>query len=77
MPIAEKLRINKTCLYHENDPKHNVHQVHQWLVFNCPYVMKMLAQYPDIYIFKIYNLSIYLKNRVHKHQIGKKNNLQM
>lgn len=34
--------------YQDNDPKHSAHDVKNWLLYNCPKVIKTPAQSPDL-----------------------------
>lgn len=46
---ATKLRIGESFnFYQDNDPKHSAFVVKEWLLYNCPKVIKTPAQSPDL-----------------------------
>ena len=46
---ADLLAIrNDFNFYQDNDPKHKAYATRQWLLYNCPKVMKTPPQSPDI-----------------------------
>ena len=50
---AAKLGISdRFCFYQDNDPKHSAWIVKQWLLYNCPKVIKTPAQSPDLNVIE-------------------------
>lgn len=72
---AEKLGIGETFhFYQDNDPKHTAGIVREWLLYNCPRVIKTPPQSPDLNIIE--NLWHKLELEIRKHQISNKNDLK-
>lgn len=50
---AEKLGIlDRFYLYQDNDPKHKAHNSRMWTLFNCPHVMDVPPQSPDLNVIE-------------------------
>lgn len=72
---AEKLGIGSSFkFYQDNDPKHTAFKVREWLLYNCPKVLKTPPQSPDIN--PIENLWHYLELQIRKTTISNKNQLK-
>lgn len=51
--ILKKLGIESNFqFYQDNDPKHSAHGVKNWLLYNCPKVLKTPAQSPDFNVIE-------------------------
>lgn len=73
---AEKLGIEDSFhFYQDNDPKHTALIVKEWLLYNCPRVIKTPPQSPDLNIIE--NLWQKLETEIRKHDISSKNDLKM
>lgn len=52
-PSVEKLGIeNDFYFYKDNDPKHKSYVAREWLPYNCPYVLEVTPQSPDLKIIE-------------------------
>ena len=72
---AEKLGILESFhFYQDNDPKHTAGVVKEWLLYNCPRVIKTPPQSPDLNIIE--NLWHKLEIEIRKHEISNKNDLK-
>ena len=62
--------------YQNNDPKHTelAEVVKEWLLYNCPRVVKTPSQSPDLNIIE--NLWHKLEIEIRKHKISNKNDLK-
>lgn len=72
---AAKLGI-KDCFrfYQDNDPKHSSFIVREWLLYNCPHVVKTPAQSPDLNVIE--HVWALLKEKIKKYTIKNKNDLK-
>lgn len=60
--------------YQDNDPKQKSKVVQEWLLHNCPKIMKTLPQLPDLNpIEMVWNI---LDTKIRKHSIKNKTELQ-
>jgi hypothetical protein len=49
LPSAAEMGLNVNFQFHrDNVPKHNAHDAHLWLLYNCPKVTKTPPQSPDL-----------------------------
>ena len=62
--------INSFKFYQDNDPKHSAGIVREWLLYNCPKVIKTPPQSPDLN--PIENIWHYLETQIRKHEITNK-----
>ncbi|GBO31592.1 hypothetical protein AVEN_87468-1 [Araneus ventricosus] len=61
-------------LYQNNDPKHNIHICRLWALYQCPQVIRIPAQSPDLN--PIENIWGHLNNRIRKFKMSSKNELR-
>lgn len=72
---AEKMGLGNTfTFYQDNDPKPTSYLVKEWLLYNCPKLMKLPPQSPDLNIIE--NLWAKLETEIRKHNISNKEDLQ-
>lgn len=72
---AEKMGLTNTFrFYQDNDPKHTSYLVKEWLLYNCPNLMKPPPQSPDLNIIE--NLWAKLETEIRKHTISNKQDLR-
>ncbi|GFU19468.1 transposable element Tcb1 transposase [Trichonephila clavipes] len=69
---AEKLGIEEDYqFYQDNDPKHSTYNSRLWLLYNCPKIIKTLAQSPDLNPIE-HQWSI-LEKRLSEHHFSQQN----
>jgi len=67
---AENLGIQEHfACYHDNYPKHSVHLVREWCLYNCPKVIKTPPQSPDLNVIE--NFWDKLKREVRNKDLNK------
>lgn len=67
-PSIEKLGIEDDFyFYQDNDPKHKSYIAREWLLYNCPHVLEVPPQSPDLNIIE--NLWARLDQNIRKHSI--------
>ncbi|GFV69043.1 transposable element Tcb1 transposase [Trichonephila clavipes] len=76
LPLCvQKLSLgNNWRFYQDNDPKHKAYRVRSWLLYNCPHVMEIPLQSPDINPIK--NLWDNLNKKVREHAVSSKTELK-
>lgn len=73
-PSVEKLGIEGDFyFYQDNDPKHKSFVAREYLLYNCPHVLEVPPQSPDINIIE--NLWFRLDQNLRKHSISSKQSL--
>lgn len=72
---AVKLGVKETFkFYQDNDPKHSSFLVQEWLLYNCPHIIKTPAQSPDLNVIE--NVWDELDRRVRKMPITSRTELR-
>lgn len=60
--------------YQDNDPKHTAKIVQEWMLYNCPKIIKTPAQSPDLNAIE--NVWHFLETQIRKHEITNKDSLK-